>query len=88
MLIKFGDEVKSQWYKFGVAIGVSRDYLDTLSGGNESQCLKNVLDHWLRHHPGQPMWEEVAGAHGKFKLLDQVKLKGNEVWTIIYYMGQ
>lgn len=84
MLIKFGNEVKTQWYKFGEAIGVPRDYLDTLSGENESQCLKNVLDHWLRHHPGQPTWEEVGEAHEKIKFVDQVKPKGihNEVWTL------
>ena len=82
MLIKFGDEVKSHWYKFGEAIGVPRDYLSTLSGENESQCLKNVLDYWLRHYPGQPTWEEVAEAHRKIKFVDQIKLTGNEDYII------
>ena len=76
LLIKLDDEVKSQWYKFGEVIGVPLAYLDALSGEEETQCLKNVLDHWLRHHPGQPMWEEVAKAKRKVKLLNQFELKG------------
>ena len=73
--IKIGGEVKSRWYEFGEAIGVPKEYLDTLSG-EESQCLKNVLDHWMTHHPSQPMWKEVVKAQRKIKLPNQFELKG------------
>lgn len=79
LLMKFGDEVKSQWYKFGEAIGVPRNYLDTITGEQESlQCLKNVLDHWIRHHPSQPTltWEEVTKAYTKIKHLNQFEQRG------------
>ena len=77
LLMKFGDEVKSQWYKFGEAIGVSRNYLDTITREQESlQCLENVLDHWIRHHPSQPTWEEVTKAHAKIKHLSQLEQRG------------
>ena len=73
--MKIGDQacVESQWYELGEAIGIPRDYLDNLSG-EESQCLKNVLDYWLRHHPGLPVWQEVAEALRKLHL--QFELEG------------
>lgn len=76
LLIKFGGEIKSQWYTFGETIGVPREYLDTLSGGDELQCLRNVLDHWLRHHPGQPMTKEVVKAQKKIRFQNQFEQKG------------
>ena len=32
------------------------------------QCLIEVLDYWLRHHPGQLKWIEVAQALKEMKL--------------------
>ena len=64
LVAKVGDQVKSQWYKFGQTIEVPKHFLDQLSG-EDIHCLTQVLEYWLRHHPGQPTWQEVADAQKK-----------------------
>ena len=62
LLIKLHGNVNAQWYQFGLAIGVPREFLDKLNGCPEEQCLVELLDHWLRNHPDQPTWKELADA--------------------------
>ena len=68
--MKLDNEINAHWYTLGETVGVPKDYLDTLVGKEESQCLKSMLEHWLTQHPGQPMWEEVVDAQRKMKLLN------------------
>ena len=75
ILIKVGDQVKSQWYKFGLVIGAPRDFLDQLSGEDE-QCLTQVLEYWLKQHAHQPTWQEVINAQQKIK--SKPELSSNE----------
>ena len=56
------------WYKFGLMVGVPKDILDSYLGYSSDQCLIELLDYWLRHHPGQLMWKEVAQTLREIKL--------------------
>ena len=76
LLIKVGDQMKSQWYTFGLAIGAPRNFLDQLSG-EDQHCLRQVLEYWLKHHPGKPKWEEVSEVQRKVKPLNQLELEGS-----------
>ena len=55
-------QVSSKWYPFGLAIGVPKQILDQLKHYPDEECLVEVLDYWLRHHPSQPTWKEVMEA--------------------------
>lgn len=72
---KIGDQVKSEWYEFGVAIGITKDVLDQLSG-EDKQCLTQVLKYWLKNHQGQPTWQEVKDAQQRIKM--KPELTSNE----------
>ena len=42
--------------------------MDVLEGFNlysEEDCLVEVLDYWLKHHPGKPTWQEITDAQKK-----------------------
>ena len=56
-------EVGSNWFKFGMALGLSIRYLrSTESSGIEvKSCLKSVLREWLRITPGA-CWQQVIAA--------------------------
>ena len=49
-------------YHLGVAIGVPNKTLDQLCDYSEDDCLVKVLDYWLKNHPDQPTWKELADA--------------------------
>ena len=74
LLLKLrGDiHVTNQWYLFGLAIGVPRDIMDELKSYPREQCLVEVLDYWLRHHPSQPTWQQVVTAQEKVKFYQNV----------------
>ena len=48
------------WYQFGLILGVPKDFLDKLKGYPEEDCIVELTDYWLRNHPDQPTWQEVA----------------------------
>jgi uncharacterized protein (DUF2236 family) len=48
-------------------VAVPKEVMDGYVGYPSDQCLIEVLDYWLRHHPGQLMWEEVAQALREMK---------------------
>ena len=62
LLAKLHGKVKSQWYQFGLTIGVPNSILDQLCGYSEEDCLIEILDYWLKNHPDQPTWKELADA--------------------------
>ena len=58
-------KISSNWYNFGLALGVPKAILDQLLDYSEEDSLIEVLDYWLSHHPQQPTWQEVANAQDK-----------------------
>ena len=62
LLIKLRGKVTTQWYQLGLAIGIKNEFLRKLKGYSDEECLVELLDHWLRCHPGQPSWKELADA--------------------------
>ena len=59
-----------KWYEFGRVVGVPKEEIDhySVTGCSPDQCLIEVLDYWLRHHPSQLTWKEVAHALKEIKL--------------------
>ena len=43
-------------------VGVPKEVMDSYSSYPSDQCLIELLDYWLRHHPGRLTWKEVAQA--------------------------
>lgn len=62
LLIKLHGRVDTEWYAFGTAIGIPAEFLDSLKGYPDRECMVEMLDYWLRHHPDQPTWKEIADA--------------------------
>ena len=58
-------QISSQWYSFGLAIGVPKQILNQLKHYSDEECLVEVLDYWLKHHPGKPTWQEVVEAKNR-----------------------
>lgn len=61
-------QISSKWYSFGLAIGVPKQILNQLKHYSDEECLVEVLDYWLRNHPGKPTWNEVMEAKNSFNL--------------------
>ena len=62
LLIKLRGKVTDRWYQFGIAIGLPLAFLKKLEGYPQEECIIEILDYWLRHHPDQPTWKEIADA--------------------------
>ena len=73
LVTKLKPSLSSQWYLYGLALGVPRDVLDRLKDHPEADCLTEVLDYWLRHHFGQPTWTEVIDAQRKVEFYNMAK---------------
>ena len=58
-------QVSSTWYSFGLAIGVPKQVLNQLNYHSDEECLTEVLDYWLKHHPGKPTWQEIMDAKNR-----------------------
>ena len=68
LLILLKEELTPRWYELGLVVGVPKDVMDGYLGYPSDQCLIELLDYWLRHHPGQLTWKEVAQALRELKL--------------------
>ena len=62
LLVKLRGKIKGHWYQFGLTIGVPKEALSQLVGYDEEDCLVEILDYWLKNHPDQPTWKELADA--------------------------
>ena len=62
LLVYLRGRVTFQWYKFGVALGTPTKNLEHFADLSEEAALVEVLDFWLKNHPTQPTWQEVANA--------------------------
>ena len=67
LLMKLKGKLSSQWYLYGLAIGVPKEVLDKLKDCPEEECLTEVLDYWLSNHFSQPTWSEVFNAQKKLE---------------------
>ena len=50
------------WFQFGEALGVPNEIMEQLVGYSEKDALVEVVDYWLNHHSGRPMWQEITDA--------------------------
>ena len=80
LLFLLKEEMTPRWYEFGLVVGVPKDVMDGYLGYPSDQCLIELLDYWLRHHPGQLTWREVAQALREMKLY-QLAEKTLEILT-------
>ena len=65
LLVKLQGEVSSNWYEFGLVIGIPDAILEQLKDYSDKDALVEVLDYWLKNHSfrsGQPSWQDVAVA--------------------------
>ena len=62
LLIQLRPQVTSEWYKFGLALGVAEEVLNKYLGYPSEECIVEMLDNWLRNHGSKPTWKEVAKA--------------------------
>ena len=58
-------EISSKWYSFGLALGLPNEILNQLKDYSTEECLVEVLDYWLKHHQGNPTWQEIMDAKRK-----------------------
>ena len=66
LLYYLQDQISEQWYQFGIVLGVPNTTLEhLLQSYNQKECLVELLDYWLKHHPDQPQWQEVIEAINK-----------------------
>ena len=69
LIQKIKGQITNQWYQFGLELGVPKDILDQLNSYSNEDCTVEILDYWLRHHPGKPTWQEVAEARERADLV-------------------
>ena len=69
LLQKLKGQITSQWYEFGLKLGVPKDIVDQLNNYSDEDRTVEILDYWLRHHPGKPTWQEVAEAKKQVDLI-------------------
>ena len=53
------------WYQFGIELGVQKLFLDSIKSCPNYECMIELVDYWLRNHPGQPTWNEIKAALDK-----------------------
>ena len=48
----------------------------------QNNCLVEVLDYWLKHHPEKPTQQEVTDAQMKIETLSLIM---NKIQVVLYY---
>lgn len=76
LLKKLQGQASKQWYQFGLALGLPMDVLEGFNLYSEDDCLVEVLDYWLKHHPTQPTWQEITDAQRKIESFNTSKDSG------------
>ena len=63
-------EIIPRWHEFGALIGVPKEVIDNYlkSEYTADQCILEIFDYWLRHHPGPLTWNNVAQKLNEMKL--------------------
>ena len=52
------------------------DILEEFNLYSEEDCLVEVLEYWLKHHPAQPTWQEITDAQSKLETFNTTKDSG------------
>ena len=60
--MKLNGRVNTEWYEFGMALGISTEFLGTLISYPDMECMVELVDYWLRNHPDRPTWKEIVDA--------------------------
>ena len=82
LLSKLQDQIpNSQWYQFGLALGVPKQILSQLEHQTEESRLSELLDYWLKNHQGRATWQEVAAAERRIELYQQTDHIDNEEYS-------
>ena len=71
LMIRLQGQISSQWYQFGLVLGVPKEIMGQWSHQSETEHLAEVLDYWLKHHPHQPTWKEITDAQKKIEELEK-----------------
>ena len=69
-------QISKQWYQFGLSLGIPMDVLEGFNLYSEEDCLVEVLDYWLKHHPSKPTWQEITDAQRKIKTFNAGQNEG------------
>ena len=62
LLIQIKQDTTPMWYQLGEALGIEKKVLKKFTTCSPEESIIEVLDYWLRNHPGKPTWKEVAVA--------------------------
>ena len=66
LLIYLRDQINTQWYQFGLVLGVPKVVLEQLKDYPQDQSLVEMLDYWLNRHD-QPSWKDIRIAMKEIK---------------------
>ena len=70
LLEKLQGQISKQWYQLGLTLGLPMDILEGFNLYSEDDCLVEVLDYWLKHHPGKPTWQVITDAQKKVEIFN------------------
>ena len=63
VLIQLRPQVTSKWHRFGEAVGIDNEVLDSCAKTcSPEDCIVEMLDYWLRNHLKKPTWRDIAEA--------------------------
>ena len=62
LLTQIRQQVTPKWYQFGLAVGINKEILDEFSNFPPEECIKELLDLWLRTSERAITWRDVAEA--------------------------
>ena len=52
------------------------DVLEEFNLYSEEDCLVEVLDYWLKNHPGKPTWQEITDAQREINTFNACQNEG------------
>jgi len=66
-------EITDEWYEFGIKLEICTSKLNTIKkdhdgGGGNKECMRSVVDHWLKSTPSA-CWDDVISALNDMKEL-------------------
>ena len=59
LLIQLKPHVIDKWKQFAEAVGLG-NIVNQLAQYSTDECIVEVFDQWLKSHPTQPTWKDVA----------------------------
>lgn len=68
LLIQIKPDATPMWYQLGEALGIEKKALKKFTTCLSEESIIEMMDYWLRNHPGNPTWKEVAKALKEIQL--------------------